>query len=192
MQDTPWDHGLKVTADGNELVGHAGAVLPRLAADRTGLTGELGPALARPRKSPQVDRGVALVSMAAAIALGATSMSDIEVLSQLEPVLGAPPSDTTVRRALELADKRTLARAAKARARARNRAWAMIEATPGGFPWLAIAGKALPGWLVVDLDATLVTARSDKEGAAPTWKNSLNFWDLRGGCGSGCRVGRVV
>src|SRR6185437_7046857 len=115
MQDTPWDHGLKVTADGNGLVGHAGAVLLRLAADRTGLTGGLGPALAQPRKSPQVDRGVALVSTAAAIALGATSMSDIEVLSQLEPVLGAPPSDTTVRRTLELADRRTLARAARAR-----------------------------------------------------------------------------
>jgi hypothetical protein len=69
MQDTRWDQGLKVTADGNGLVGHAGAVLLRLLADRTGLTGELGPALTRPRKSPQVDWGVALVSMAAAIAL---------------------------------------------------------------------------------------------------------------------------
>jgi len=178
MQDTPWDHGLKVTADGNGLVGHAGAVLLRLAADRTGLTGGLGPALAQPRKSPQVDRGVALVSTAAAIALGATSMSDIEVLSQLEPVLGAPPSDTTVRRTLELADRRTLARAARARARARDRAWAMIESTPAGFPWLEIAGKALPGWLVIDLDATLVTARSDKEGAAPTWKKGYGFHPL--------------
>ncbi|HSZ39517.1 MAG TPA: hypothetical protein VK817_06135 [Trebonia sp.] len=44
----------------------------------------------------------------------------------------------------------------------------MIETTPGGFPWLEIAGKALPGWLVIDMDATLVTARSDKEGAEPT------------------------
>ena len=178
MQDTRWDHGLKVTADGNGLVGHAGAVLLRLLADRTGLTGELGPALARPRKSPQVDRGVALVSMAAAIALGATSMSDIEILSQLDPVLGAPPSDTTIRRTLELADKRTLARAARARARARDRAWTMIEATPAGFPWLEVAGKPLPGWLVIDLDATLVTARSDKEGAAPTWKKGYGFHPL--------------
>jgi len=178
MQNTRWDHGLKVTADGNGLVGHAGAVLLRLVADRTGLTGELGPALARPRKSPQVDRGVALASMAAAIALGATSMSDIEVLSQLEPVLGVPPSDTTIRRTLELADKRTLARVARARARARDRAWAMIEATPAGFPWLEVAGKALPGWLVIDLDATLITARSDKEGAAPTWKKGYGFHPL--------------
>jgi hypothetical protein len=27
----------------------------------------------------------------------------------------------------------------------------------------------LAGWLVIDLDATLITARSDKEGAAPTF-----------------------
>ena len=53
------------------------------------------------------------MSMAAAIALGATSMSDVEVLSQLEPVLGAPPSDTTIRRTLELADRRALACAAR-------------------------------------------------------------------------------
>jgi hypothetical protein len=46
--------------------------------------------------------------------------------------------------------------------------WALIEDTPAGFPWLEIAGKTLAGWLVIDMDATLVTASSDKEGAAPT------------------------
>ena len=34
MKDTPWDHGLKVTAGGEGLVGHAGAVLLRELADR--------------------------------------------------------------------------------------------------------------------------------------------------------------
>ena len=38
--------------------------------------------------------------------------------------------------------------------------WTLIEDAPAGFPWLAIAGKTLAGWLVIDLDATLVTARS--------------------------------
>ena len=28
MDDTRWDHGLKVTGEGECLVGHAGAVLP--------------------------------------------------------------------------------------------------------------------------------------------------------------------
>ena len=32
------------------------------------------------------------------------------------------------------------------------------RAPPAGFPWLVIAGKALTGWVVIDMDATLVTA----------------------------------
>jgi hypothetical protein len=44
-----------------------------------------------------------LVSVAAAIALDATSMSDIAVLAHLAPVLGVAPSGPTVRRALDLA-----------------------------------------------------------------------------------------
>jgi len=74
--------------------------------------------------------------MAAAIALGATSMSDISVLVQLAPVLGAASSGSTVRRALGLADTRTLARIAQARARIRAHVWKLIEDTPSGFPWL--------------------------------------------------------
>ena len=47
MKDTPWDHGLRISADDGGLVGHAGAVLLRKLADRAGLTGTLGAALAR-------------------------------------------------------------------------------------------------------------------------------------------------
>ena len=56
MKDTPWDHALKVTGDGDGLVGHARAVLLRKLADRVGLTGALGPTLARAGKFPLVDR----------------------------------------------------------------------------------------------------------------------------------------
>ncbi len=172
MQHNGWDHALKVTADGKGLIGHAGAVLLRKAADQAGLTGLLSGALAGKRTSPLTDRGVALVSMAAAIALGATSMSDIALLAHLSPLLGAAPSGPTVRRALDLAGSpRMLDRIARARAKARARAREMTAATSTGFPWLAVAGKALEGWVVIDMDATLVTARSDKEGAAPTWKS---------------------
>src|SRR5437764_12178168 len=41
-----------------------------------------------------------------------------------------------------------------------------------------MAGKARTGWLVIDLDATLVTASSDKEGAAATWKRGYGFHPL--------------
>jgi hypothetical protein len=99
--------------------------------------------------------------MAVAVALGATSMSDIAVLAHLAPVLGAAPSGPTIRRTLDLAGTpAVLDRIARARAKARAHVWKLIEGTPAGFPWLVIAGKALTGWLVIDMDATLVTARS--------------------------------
>jgi hypothetical protein len=179
MQHNGWDHALKVTADGPGLVGHAGAVLLRKAADQAGLTALLSGALRKAGTSPVFDRGAVLVSMAVAIALGATSMSDIAVLAHLAPVLGAAPSRPTARRALDLAGTPAmLDRIARARARARAHVWDLIEDTPAGFPWLAIAGKVLAGWLVIDLDATLVTASSDKEGAAATWKKGYGFHPL--------------
>jgi len=183
MQHNGWDHGLKVTADGKGLVGHAGAILLRKAADQTGLTSGLSGALGRKSTSQLLDRGIVLVSMAAAIALGATSMSDIALLAHLAPVLGVAPSGPTVRRALDLAgSQRTLDRIARARAKARARAWDLIAATSAGFPWLSVAGKTLPGWVVIDMDATLITAHSDKEGAAPTWKKGYGFHPLGAWC----------
>jgi len=176
MQHNGWDHALKVTADGAGLVGHAGAVLLRKAADQAGLTAGLAAVLRKAGKPAVFDRGVVLVSVAAVIALGATSMSDIAVLVHLAPVLGDAPSAPTVRRALGLAGTPAmLDRIARARARARVRVWQLIEDTTAGFPWLVIAGKALTGWLVIDLDATLVTASSDKQGAAPTWKKGYDL-----------------
>jgi hypothetical protein len=171
MQHNGWDHALTVTAGGSCPHGHAGAVLLRRTADQAGLTAQLSAAVPKAGMSPLFDRGVVLVSMAVAIALGATSMSDIALLAYLVPVLGGAPSGPTARRALDLAGAPAmLDRIARARARARAHAWRLIEDTPAGFPWLDIAGKALRGWLVIDLDATLVAASSDKEGAAPTCK----------------------
>ena len=181
-KNTRWDRNLSVASDGEGLIGHAGAVLLRKLADQCGLTSALGAALRREGKFPLIDRGMALVSMAVAIALGATSMSDIAVLAHQEPVFGAAPSDTTVRRTLELADARTLDKIARARAAVRAHVWQLICATPAGFPWLAIAGKLLAGWLVIDLDATLITARSDKEGAASTFKMGYGFHPLGAWC----------
>jgi hypothetical protein len=58
-----------------------------------------------------------------------------------------------------------LEKIARARARFRAHVWEQIAQDPAGFPWLEIAGKILSGWLVIDMDATLITAYSDKEGA---------------------------
>ena len=123
MQHNGWDHALKVTADGTGLVGHVGAVLLRKAADQAGLTGALGAALRKAGTSPVFDRGIVLVSLAAAIALGATSMSDIALLAHLAPVLGDAPGGPAVRRTLDLAGAPSkLDRIARARTRARAHA----------------------------------------------------------------------
>ena len=176
MQLNGWDHALKVTSDGKGLVGHAGAILLRKAADQAGLSGVLSAALRKKNAYPLFDRGIVLVSAAVSIALGATSMSDIALLAHLAPVLGAAPSGPTVRRALELAGAPAmLDRIARARAKARAHAWTLIAGTAAGFPWPVIAGKELTGWVVIDMDATLVTAYSDKEGAAHHVEERVRF-----------------
>ena len=115
-----------------------------------------------------------LVSLAAAIALGAASISDIALLAHLASVLGDAPSGPTVRRALDLAGTAAmLDRIARARAKARAHVRDLIEKTPAGFPWLVIAGKTLTGWLVIDMDATLVTASSDKEATLPPGRRAM-------------------
>ena len=119
-------------------------------------------------------------------------MSDIAVLAHLAPLLGSAPSGPTVRRALDLAGTPdALDRIARARAKARAPAWTLIEDTAAGFRWLVIAGKALTGWVVIDLDATLVTARSDQEGAAATWKKGYGLLTELPGASSQFR-GRVA
>ncbi|WP_433425850.1 IS1380 family transposase [Microtetraspora malaysiensis] len=180
VKRTRWDHRLSVAGDAKGLVGHAGAVLLRKCADQTGLTKELGAVFARLESSPLWDRGVVMVQLAVAIVLGATSMRQISVLAHRADLFGAPPSDSTVRRALEAAgsDPVLLGRIARARARTRAHVWELIEATGAGFPWMVVAGKVLTGWVVIDIDATLITAHSKKEGAAATFKKTWGFHPL--------------
>ena len=144
MQLNGWDHALKVTAAGTGLVGHAGAVLLRKAADQTGLTFQLSAALRTKGTSPLHDRGLVLVSLAAAIALGATSMSDIALLGHLAPVLGPAPSGPTVRRALDLAGTPRMLdyarpRPATAQASSTPRRSPVRSQGTGGFPCRAVS-----------------------------------------------------
>ena len=177
-----WDQRLQVAAGGKGLVGHAGAVLLRRCADRTGLTGALNAVLPRGAGPGWWDRGTVLVCLATAIVLGATSMSDIGLLAHQALVFADPPSEATVRRALAGLDETALRRIAKARAKVRARVWDLLARRPQGFPWLCVAGKLLSGWVVIDMDATLITAHSDKQGAAATFKKGFGFHPLGAWC----------
>ncbi len=177
-----WHEKLSVSTSGKGLVGHAGAVLLRRCADRVGLTAALG-ALFTPGKGPGWwDRGVVLVDLAIAITLGAVCLSDIDLLAHQAGVFGDPPSDSTTRRSLDEIDERVLTRITKARAVVRRQVWGLLALRPGGFPWLTVAGKVLTGWVVIDLDATLITAHSTKAGAAATFKRGYGFHPLAAWC----------
>lgn len=45
----------------------------------------------------------------------------------------------------------------------RGRVWELLARWRPGVPWLCGAGKLLSGWVVIDMDATLITAHSDKQ-----------------------------
>jgi hypothetical protein len=109
-------------------------------------------------------------------------MSDIRLLTHQALVFADPPSEATVRRALTGLDESALRRVGKARAKVRARVWDLLARRPDGFPWLSVAGKVLTGWVIIDMDATLITAHSDKQNAAATFKRGFGFHPLGAWC----------
>ena len=102
-----WSKGLKVATGGQGVIAHAGVVLPRLLADRIGLTGGLRAVVARRGFWPLRDRGRLLADAVAALVAGASCLSDVEALTRQKELFGPKggASDTTVLRGLdELAD----------------------------------------------------------------------------------------
>jgi hypothetical protein len=183
IERTGWDRRLAVRADGKGLIGHAGAVLLRVCADRTGLTGALAKVLPGGAGSGWRDRAQLVVQLAVAIALGATNLLEAEQLQlHHRPLFGTAASDSTVRRALAALDQAALGRIAKARRQVRRQVWSLLHLRPGGFPWLVVAGKRLTGWIVIDIDATVITSASKKAGAAVTFKKTFGFHPLAAWC----------
>lgn len=179
MKTTRWDHRLGVRADGRNLVGHGGIVLLRRVADRVGLATALSAALPKGSGPIWRDRGVALVQLACAIALGATNILQAEQLQyHWRPLFPQPVSDSTLRRTLEAIDTPVTARIERVRAAIRRVVWTWLALRPGGFPWISVAGRALTGWYVLDLDATIVPCTSRKQGATGTYKGSYGHMPL--------------
>ena len=116
---------------------------------------------------PGQDRG----RLAIAVALGGDAACDVAVLRAQPGVFGPVASDPTVSRLIaRLATdaEESLAAIGAAQAAGRERAW-------------GIAGAPIQdGLVVIDLDAALVTAHSDKQDATRTWKKGFGFHPLLG------------
>jgi hypothetical protein len=154
-------------------VSQAGALLLTETARVTGLAAGLSDGLSRWRPARAMhDPGKTVLDLAVAVALGGDCLADAGVLRAepglFGPVASGPVISRLVARLAGDADA-ALTAIGKARAAARRRAWELAgQSAPG-------SGNAL---VIADIDATLVTAHSDKERAAPTWKKGYGFHPL--------------
>lgn len=152
---------VEVRADGEGLVSHAGAYMLVELADRLGLTAALSAAMAptRERRSAH-DLGVVVRDLAVAIADGGDYVSDLGVLRGQQALFGPIASESTAHRAIKSIDAEALEAIRAACAAALARAW---------------DAGARPQELILDIDATLLTAHSEKEGAAGNYKGGFGF-----------------
>jgi hypothetical protein len=163
-----------VSGDGKGLTSRSGTAAVRELADRLGCTAALSRA-ARPSCPSGLvhDPGAVLRDVIVTLVDGGDDFSAIEVLRGQANLVGAVASDSTAwRRVHDLAgDELALARLDAARRTTRAAAWAA-----GAVPVAVTDPDAGP--LCIDLDATLVTAHSDKEGTAGTYKRGYGFHPL--------------
>jgi hypothetical protein len=164
---------IMVSADGTGVVSQAGGLLLTRALRVTGLDRGLEEALERWRAPRAVHSPGKIVSdLAVTLALGGDCLADVAMLRAEPGLFGLVASDPVVSRLVaRLAREAPAALKAirAARAGARARAW-------------DLAGGAAPGadagLVTVDIDATIVTACSEKEQAAPTWKKTYGHHPL--------------
>lgn len=167
---------MKVDAAGTGVVSNAGATLLAQTMTKVGLDRALSTVLGRWRRPTAVhDPGKIVADLAIAVALGGNCLADIATVRAEPAVFGLVASDPTVSRLIDTlardADK-ALAAINMARAAARAGVWKSAGAHA---PDHGISGE---NPLIVDLDATLVTAHSDKEKAAATFKRGYGFHPL--------------
>lgn len=159
----------------DDLVAHAGTALLVRTAETTGLAGALSDALGPFRKPlASHDPGKIVCDLAISLAAGGDCLADIAALRDAPAVFGRVASDPTVSRLIAtLAADVDLAESAISGALAMARATAWTAATDS--PDTGISSTAP---LIIDLDATLVTAHSDKQQAAPTYKRGYGHHPL--------------
>ena len=154
-----------VSADGTGLVSHAGTVLLAQVADKLGLTKTLSAGLAAIKQRDRGhDPGRVIRDLAVMIASGGECVSDLGAVRDQQALFGQVASDSTAFRVIDrVASDELLDVLRGAHARARGRFWEL---------------HGPPGSLTIDVDATLITSHSDKEGAAGNYKGGYGFHPL--------------
>jgi len=152
-----------VVADGDGLVSHAGSALLAQVADKTGLTRALGFAVGEAGlRAGSHDRGRVIRDLAVMLADGGDCLADLRAVGDQAVLFGQTASPSTAFRVIDgiAATPGLLDAVRDAHARARERVWELTGA---------------PERLTIDLDATLITAHSEKDQAAGTFKGGYGF-----------------
>jgi hypothetical protein len=159
--------GFRVEAGRESLISSSGASLLLQRAQVSGLTSGLSHQL-RPWRAPRSvhDPGRMLLDLAMSIALGGDCLADAAVVRAQPELFGVVASDPTISRLIDaLGGESAPAIAAIRRARAAARAAV----------WRLSSPVSATGDVVIDLDATLIGAHSEKEGATPNFKRGFGF-----------------
>jgi Transposase DDE domain group 1 len=149
------------------LVSHAGTALIAQVADRVGLTAVLSSRLAAIKQRRRGhDPGRVIRDLAVMLADGGECVSDLGAVREQDALFGAVASDSTAWRMVDrIASEPGMLDAVRgAHARARARFWELDGA---------------PERLTLDVDATLITAHSEKEKAAGNYKGGYGFHPLQ-------------
>jgi len=154
---------MEVTCDMPGLTSRAGTALLSGLADALGLTDGLVSGLSVHSRAVRHEPGRVARDVAVMLADGGDALTDLGALRDQGVLFGEVASDATAYRCLERLDEEMLAQIREVRAAARARAWKLAEA---------------PRRLILDIDATLVTAHSEKERAAGTYKGGFGFHPL--------------
>lgn len=153
----------EVTCDMPGLTSRAGTALLTGLSDAIGLTAGLVGALSVHSRSVRHEPGRIVRDLAVMLADGGDCLTDLGVLRDQRVLFGNVASDATAYRCVERLDEGMLARIRDARALARARVWDLADT---------------PVRVILDIDATLVTAHSEKEEAAGTYKRGFGFHPL--------------
>jgi hypothetical protein len=158
---------VEVTSDGAGLVSHAGTALVAQVADRVGLTNALELRLAGLKQRRRGhDPGMVIRDLAVMLVDGGECVSDLGAVREQDALFGAVASDSTAWRMVDrIASTPGMLDALRAaHARARARFWELHGA---------------PERLTLDVDATLITAHSEKDKAAGNYKGGYGFHPLQ-------------